>query len=94
MEKRVIDERLIEHMREYANGRMNDVKRGNETPKLAALLVQKYGRGMVNAVAIVFDDNRFADSLSRVVDEETTRIDPNWKSHDKERWAGHLVDVV
>ncbi len=45
---------LIRQVEEYAAGKIGDVARGSETPRLAALLMQKYGRGIVDAVAVVF----------------------------------------
>ncbi|SHI11849.1 hypothetical protein [Pollutimonas bauzanensis] len=69
-------ERLVLQVREYASGRATDVARGAETPKLAALLLQKYGAGVIDAVATIFDSPRVADPINRVVDEETALIDP------------------
>ncbi|HBQ6954514.1 TPA: hypothetical protein L8O79_001759 [Klebsiella pneumoniae] len=71
-----------------------DVARGAETPRLAALLVQKYGKGVVDALAVVFDSARSADPVMAVVDEEVSRIDPLWQEHNRERWAGRPADVV
>lgn len=94
MNQELAVERLIQQVKEYAYGRAKDVARGAETPRLAALLVQKYGRGVVDAVATVFDTPRAADPISNVVDEETAKIDPLWREHDRERWAGRPADVV
>lgn len=85
---------LVEHVRDYARSRANDVARGAETPRLAALLVQKYGRGVTDAAAIIFDDRRAADPVGAVVDEEASKIDPDWKTHDRERWAARPADIV
>ncbi|MEO9332761.1 MULTISPECIES: hypothetical protein [Gammaproteobacteria] len=94
MDRKIAVERLIQQVKDYANGRAKDVARGAETPRLAALLVQKYGRGVVDAIATAFDDPRAADPISRVVDDETARLDPLWREHDRERWAGHPADVI
>ncbi|WP_026431863.1 hypothetical protein [Paracidovorax oryzae] len=85
---------LIRQVEEYAAGKIGDVARGSETPRLAALLMQKYGRGIVDAVAVVFDDPRIADPISTAVDEATSEIDPAWREHDRERWAGFRSDVT
>ncbi|TXI07686.1 MAG: hypothetical protein E6Q76_08210 [Rhizobium sp.] len=54
MDERLAVEKLIQQIKQYAAGRASDVARGAETPRLAALLVQKYGHGAVNAVATIF----------------------------------------
>lgn len=94
MDEQFAVEHLVRQVREYANGRASDVARGAETPRLAALLVQKYGRGVVDAVAAIYDSQRAADPISKVVEEETAKIDPLWREHDRERWAGRPADVV
>lgn len=94
MDEQVAVERLVDQVKTYANGRTKDVARGAETPRLAALLVQKYGRGVIDAVATIFDSPRVADLISKTVDEEVTKIDPLWREHDRERWAGRPADVV
>lgn len=94
MDEQMAIERLVHQVKDYASGRAKDVARGAETPRLAALLVQKYGRGVVDAVAAIFDTPRAADPISKVVDEETAKIDSLWREHDRERWAGRPADVV
>lgn len=86
--------RLVQQVRQYAAGRASDVARGAETPRLAALLLQKYGLGVVDAVAAIYDTPRAADPISKVVDEETAKIDPLWREHNRERWAARPADVV
>ena len=85
---------LVEKVREYARGRQRDVARGAERPRLAALLVQKYGRGVADAIAAIYDSPRAADPISRVVDEETAIIDPDWKETDRQRWAARPADLA
>ncbi|ECY2643958.1 hypothetical protein F6863_19465 [Salmonella enterica] len=94
MNKQTAIELLQEQARDYARQRAKDVARGAETPRLAALLVQKYGKGVVDALAVVFDSPRAADPVMTVVDEEVSRIDPLWREHDRERWDGRPADVV
>lgn len=89
-----IIERLVQQVREYAEGRAKNVARQAETPRLAALLVQKYGRGMVDAVATIFDNPGATELISKTVDEQTAKIDPFWREHDRERWAGRPADLV
>ncbi|MCL4182084.1 MAG: hypothetical protein KJ011_01395 [Burkholderiaceae bacterium] len=87
-------EQLVQQVRDYADGRAKDVARNAETPRLAALLLQKYGRGVIDAVATIYGSPRAADAIGRALDEETVRIDPDWREHDRERWAGRPADVV
>lgn len=94
MDEQVAVERLVGQVKDYANGRAKDVARGAETPRLAALLVQKYGRGVVDAVSAIFGSPRAADPVWKAVDEETEKIDPLWREHDRERWKGRPADVV
>ncbi|WP_426197193.1 hypothetical protein [Massilia sp. DWR3-1-1] len=85
---------LVEKVREYARGRHSNVERGAETPELAALLLQKYGTGIVDAVATIFGTPRAADPISRVVDEETEHLDFDWRVHAQARWAGRPAEIV
>lgn len=94
MDEQAAVERLTVRLAEYAGGRAADVARGAETPRLAALQLQKYGRGMAEAVAVIFDSARAADPISRTLDEETAKIDPDWKAHDRERWAARPADLA
>lgn len=94
MDEHVAVKRLEQQVKDYAHARSKDVARGAETPRLAALLVQKYGRGVADAVAEIFGGPRAADLISKVVDDETAKIDPLWREHDRERWAGRPADVV
>ncbi|ACK98573.1 MULTISPECIES: hypothetical protein [Bacillus cereus group] len=94
MEQKIIIEMLIKKIREYANGRRNDVARGAETPRLAALLLQKYGIGMIDAVSTIYESPRVADDIFKVLDLETAKIDPNWIEHNKERWKAKPADIT
>lgn len=67
---------------------------GGERPRLAALLVQKYGRGIVDAVTLLYDSSRAADPISRVVDEETAIIDPDWRENDRLRRVSKPADLA
>jgi hypothetical protein len=87
-------ESLVREVREYAAGRASDVARGAETPRLAALLLQKYGLGVAKAVEVIFDNPRVADPIIAVLDEETAKIDLDWREHDRERWAARPADVA
>ena len=81
-------------LREYAKHRKNDVARGAETEELAGLLVEKYGTGMNDALAIVFDIlalPRF--DLTPVVDECQKEIDQKAVDHRKQRWDSRPAGI-
>lgn len=46
---------VINMIRDYAISSRNEVKRGLATPRLAAALLQKYGSGMIDAVATIYE---------------------------------------
>jgi hypothetical protein len=94
VDPRLAVERVIAHIKEYAAARQADVDRGAETPRLAALLVQKYGHGLAMAVSITYESPRIADSIQKAVDQETMRIYPNWRAGDHERWSARPEDVI
>lgn len=80
---------------EYAEGRQIAVNTGRETPELAALLVQKYGYGMLavlNHLAEVEDGPRIGDDLN--VDSAVASINPDWRDSDKRRWASKSVGLL
>ena len=43
MNEQIAIELLVREVQKHASGRSRDVERGAETPRLAALLLQKYG---------------------------------------------------
>ncbi|WP_433947018.1 hypothetical protein [Paenibacillus sp. SN-8-1] len=94
MDENLAIDSLVLKVKEYADGRAKDVERGAETPRLAALLLQKYGLGVIEAVSMIYDTPRAADPISKVLDEETTKINPQWREHDRERWTGRPADIT
>jgi hypothetical protein len=81
---------LTDKIREYAAGRAKDVARGAETPWLAALLLQKYGHGLLQGARIALGCSAFS---ATVLDEETAKIDPEWKEHTKQRWEARPAGI-
>lgn len=94
MDKKYAIDKLVQQVKDYAIGRARNVARGAETPYLAALLLQKYGLGVAKAVAVIFDSQRAADPIFKVLDEETSKIDPLWREHNQDRWTEHPADIV
>ena len=67
MNEQIAIEHLVREVQRYASGRGRGVERGAETPRLAALLLQKYGLG---------ESPRATDPILYALDAETKRIDP------------------
>lgn len=85
---------LIQHILEEAKSRSDAVRRGAETPRLAALPLHKFGRGAICAFSIVSDDSSAVRAASNVLDSELFRLDPGWRANDRERWAACQADLV
>jgi len=88
-------------VRDYAKRRENDVRRGAESPHLAALLVQKYGLGILDTAFLFLDTigglqnvGTILNELGKTVDDAVVKIDPLWREHAQERWAMRPADVV
>ena len=95
MDSRAVTENLIEQIKKYARARRIDVGQGKQTPRFASLLIQKYGKGIADAVAVIFPSaTGIVYLIHQAVDAEAERVDPAWREHARERWAGHLADVV
>ena len=70
----------------YAQNRQKDVHQGRETAELAALLVQKYGYGMVDTARELLGDE-VATPLLATVNAAVAALDPAWQQHARLRWA-------
>ncbi|MFJ1470188.1 beta/alpha barrel domain-containing protein [Massilia orientalis] len=89
-----LQERVVDELRDYAAKRKNDVRRGAETPELAALLVEKYGEGLVKALHIAEDLlDVSASRLRAEVDRLVLEIDPDAEENRKRRWASRPAGV-
>jgi hypothetical protein len=80
---------LNREIRSYAESRRNCVARGAETPEFAALMVEKYGSGLLHGVRLVLGRNIHGD----VLDEEVANIDPDWRANRDARWKRGPVGV-
>lgn len=88
-------EKCSRDLAEYAEGRQIEVNKGRETPELAALLVQKYGYGMLavlNHLSEVEDGPRIGGDLN--VDGAVASINPDWRESDKRRWESKTVGLL
>ena len=79
----------------YAQSREHDVKRGAETPELAALLVQKYGYGISQALRLASElaDESPMDILAEV-DQRVSKIDPDWLVNQKRRFESRPAAIA
>ena len=93
-EKTRIEQQLIAEIKEYARGRALAVARGAEAQHLAAFALHEHGSGIAQAVAIIYGSPREADAITRVVQEETERIDPDWRENARLRWQSRPADIV
>lgn len=92
---KLLIDRARADLEDYARSRERDVARGAETPELGALLVQKYGYGLNQALRIAAD---IADepppSLIHDVDRLVGEIDPAWREHQERRYAALPASLV
>ena len=70
---------LIEEIRRYAGNRAQDVTRGAETPALAALMVEKFGEGLVKAGYLL--GLECSDELKHEIDRLVREIDVKYPTH-------------
>lgn len=96
MERKIILDRCIYEIKEYAKGRISDVKRGAETPRLAALMLEKYVIGFVNAIRCSEIDGyqNISQELQKLGDHLCLEIDPNLKENTKLRWDARPADLL
>lgn len=86
-------QQAVETITKYAQFRKNDVAKGLETPRLAGLLVQKFGEGMIAMLRQVTNNHDMVSSFSTTVDTLVSEIDPYWIEHAKSRWAARPADL-
>lgn len=92
MDERSFLLRLLEQVREYGAHRAKAVARGLETPRLAALLVQKYGQGVADAARLILG-RRASREVMLAVDKAVERLDPDWRAHIRLRWESRPADL-
>jgi hypothetical protein len=81
-------EQLLEDLEGYGEGRLKDVRRGAETPALAALLLEKYGYGLSQALRRAAEVMAVPHvDLTPEVDRWTHEIDPHFDAHRQQRWS-------
>lgn len=83
LERQWLDE-FRREVRSAADGRLSDVRRGAETPAVAAALFDKFAAGICKAAQVVGLDTR---TLQPEVDALARQIDPDFDANRKARWA-------
>ena len=79
----------------YANARKRDIDRGAETPRLAALMVEKYALGIIKGLEIVAHSfDRAIPQLPRTLDEVILEICPEFHAETKARYEAMPADLV
>jgi hypothetical protein len=89
--------RLAAAITDYARLRERAVSRGAETPLLAAVLLDEYGRGVTDSITLVLDTaeaRKVTVKLQRLLDDATRRIDPAFDRHRQERVKGKPADLL
>jgi hypothetical protein len=70
---------LSEAIQRYAGNRLSDVARGAATPALAALMVEKFGEGIVKAAHLLGVEG--SGDIEREIDRLVRKIDPQYPTH-------------
>lgn len=83
-------EQVARQTKDHAKRLAEDVVRGVSTPRLAARLLMEYGRGVIDAVTLIYDSPRAMDAIGHVLDKEMTKMDPDWRNHHSDSGAGTL----
>ncbi len=83
----IVEHRAIDTLESYAAMRQKAAQRGEESPALSALLVEKFAAGQSAAITCVFDDSPMASAITSVADRLVVEIDPAFAIHREKRWA-------
>lgn len=86
--------RVAVKLQKYVDDRAAAVARGAETPAMAALLLQTYGNGLLDAAAEILGDKRAADPIRIVLEEAVMHLDPDWREHCAQRRDAVSVGVA
>jgi len=77
------------------DGRMSAIVLGRESPALAALILQKFGRGLETALTLIEDADGISTmpKITNVVDALVRSVDPDIDTHQHERWNARPADL-
>lgn len=81
--------RLFSRLEFFVREHRKKVDQGEETPHMAGLLVQQYGKGLLDAADVLFNEMHIDQATLRgfqqTVQQAVSRVDPYWKEHQRER---------
>lgn len=77
----------------FAEKRRRCVAEGKESSHVAALLLQNYGLGVTDTIAVTDAVSPVADMIARMVNEEVEKIDPDWRQHAVKRQKCSPTDL-
>lgn len=92
----IVLERCLREIQEYSNGRKSDIDRGAETPRLSALMLEKFVYGMAKGFK-QFEDAEtiaIANELIALGDKLCLEIDPDFIQNRKARWNARPADIA
>jgi hypothetical protein len=89
-----VKHRFVQDIELEAKGRRSDVKRGAETPRLSALMLAKYGKGLAQGIALMYGSPSATNEIQSLTDKLVSEIDPAWKEHDQQRWQSRPADLL
>lgn len=81
-------------IQEFAQQRAIDVTAGRQTPRLAAAMLRKYGLGVCHAASTMSKSPAAGQLLSRTLDDELSKLNPDWKGDEMLYWDGRPADMV
>lgn len=93
MDEKYALEQLTQQTRDHAKRLAEEVARGASTPRLAVQRLMEYGRGVIDAVVLIYNSPQAMDAFGRVLDEEMERLDPGWSECEREDRVGRPIDV-
>jgi hypothetical protein len=62
-------------------------------PRLAVAFIQKYGRGMADALSSVYGTAIAGESIIKITEGKLSLIDPDWSEHNKDRFRARPADL-
>lgn len=92
----IVLERCLREIQEYADGRKSDIERGAETPRLAALMLEKFVYGMAKGFKQFEDGETIAIANDLIVlgDKLCLEIDPDYIRNRQARWDARPADLA
>jgi hypothetical protein len=89
---------LITLITAYAETKRNDIERGADSPRLAALMLLLYGRGVIEAAGLLLagrpaGEKSAIEPIWKVVEAEASALDPQWREEYQLRLKARPADL-